>query len=184
MKRITLITGGGRSGKSAYALQLANDYAAKAFIATAVPFDEELRERIRRHQRDRDLSFVTIEEPFDPAAVLQKLPPGTGAAIIDCLSVWIGNLLHRDPEAADFLEINHFLDRLSSPPCDLFIVTNEVGMGIIPDNALARRYRDLLGTLNRRIAALADRVVLMVSGIPLYIKNSSDTATEGEAPRD
>jgi len=172
---ITLITGGGRSGKSRYALELAGSYGKRVFIASAVAIDPEMRKRIGNHRRERGNGFVTLEVPLDPAAALQSLPPGTEVALLDCLTVWLGNLMHGEGISDDSscVEIESFLDLLSSPPCDLIIVTNEVGMGIIPDNAMARTFRDLAGRLNQRVAAKADRVILMVSGVPLVVKGCS-----------
>jgi adenosylcobinamide kinase/adenosylcobinamide-phosphate guanylyltransferase len=169
---ITLITGGGRSGKSRYALELAGKYGNRAFVASAVAIDAEMRERIAKHRRERGDAFFTAEAPLDPAAALRALPHGTEVALLDCLTVWLGNLMH-EGKLSDNLscpEIEAFLELLSSPPCDLIIVTNEVGMGIIPDNAMARIFRDLAGALNQRVAAKADRVILMVSGVPVPVK--------------
>jgi adenosylcobinamide kinase/adenosylcobinamide-phosphate guanylyltransferase len=171
MKQITLITGGGRSGKSSFALTMARRYAKKAFIATAEPIDDEMRERIDQHKRDRDPSFYTIEEPLNLTAALLSLPRETEAAVIDCLSVWIGNCMHHDG-VKEGSAINEFIEQLKNPPCDLIIVTNEVGMGIVPENELSRHYRDILGSLNRQIAELAQQVILMVCGIPLYCKKT------------
>lgn len=175
MKKTTLVTGGGRSGKSGHALVLASVYARKAFIATALPSDDEMRERIARHRRDRSPSFVTIEEPTDLAGALRSVPPATEVAVIDCLTLWLGNLMCAPgaPEE-DFPQVAEFLALLDDPPCDLVIVTNEVGMGIIPANALARRFRDAAGRLNQQVARRADTVVLMVSGIPLTLKGSTE----------
>jgi adenosylcobinamide kinase/adenosylcobinamide-phosphate guanylyltransferase len=166
---VTLITGGARSGKSSYALELARVSAHRAFVATGVALDDEMRIRIERHKQARGSDFVTIEEPYDPAAGLLKLPPSTDAAIIDCVTMWLSNLLCRESKD-EYEQIEAFLKGIRNPPCDLLIVTNEVGQGIVPDSALGRKFRDLQGTVNRRIAELADRVVLMVSGIPIVIK--------------
>ena len=171
MSRTTLVTGGGRSGKSRYALELAAPHQAKAFIATAEAFDEEMRARIARHRQERGDDFVTVEAPLDVAGALQSLPTDVEFAVVDCLTVWLANLLHhRGATDLTCPEIERFLDVLDAPPCNLAVVTNEVGMGIIPDNAQARAYRDLAGLLNQRVAERADRVVLMVSGCPLIIK--------------
>jgi adenosylcobinamide kinase / adenosylcobinamide-phosphate guanylyltransferase len=170
MPKITLITGGGRSGKSSYALELAAGFGKKAFIATAMPIDDELLERIRRHKEERDPSYKTIEEPLDLADAVDSLSEeGVEVAIVDCLTVWIGNCLHHQESITDVI-VEAFLDSLKTPACDLILVTNEVGMGIIPDNALARKYRDVLGSVNQQVARMADKVVLMVSGIPVEIK--------------
>ena len=174
MKHIVFITGGGRSGKSRYALQLASQYDKKAFIATAEPIDEEMQERIARHRRERGESFITIEEPLDLAGAVGSLPPEIDVAVIDCLTVWLGNLMHRrEVENQEFPELSAFIDALKDPPCDLIIIANEVGMGIIPHNEMARRFRDLAGGLNQKVAGLASRVVLMVSGIPLAVKEET-----------
>jgi adenosylcobinamide kinase / adenosylcobinamide-phosphate guanylyltransferase len=171
MKHISLITGGARSGKSDYALSLAKKYQKKAFIATAQPFDDEMKARIVRHKINRDASFFLIEEPVELAKAFQLLPPETEMAIIDCITVWIGNCLYlQENDKKTELKLKDFVDRLKNPPCDLIIVTNEVGMGIVPDNALSRSYRDIIGRVNRQIADVAQQVILMVSGIPVVVK--------------
>jgi adenosylcobinamide kinase / adenosylcobinamide-phosphate guanylyltransferase len=171
MNHITLITGGARSGKSDYALQIAKGFAQKAFIATAEPFDEEMKDRINRHKRDRDASFRLIEEPIELADAIRSLPGHIDIALIDCLTIWIGNCLHKQAmEKTEFVGSATLLEALKNAPCDLIIVTNEVGLGIIPDNGLSRKYRDIIGTLNRQIAAMAQKVIFMVSGIPMVIK--------------
>jgi len=171
MRRITLITGGEKSGKSSYALSLTAPYAKKAFIATAEAFDGEMRERITKHQRERDESFLTIEEPLDLAGALRAVPAHVEVAVIDCLTVWMGNLLHRHGMVTEeFAEVSAFIEALKQPRCDLIVVTNEVGMGIIPQNDMARRFRYLAGMLNQEVGRLAGHAVLMVSGIPLIIK--------------
>ena len=169
---ITLVTGGARSGKSRRALELAAPYGRKAFIATCEPIDEEMRRRIAAHREERDASYETFEEPRDLAAALARLPTGVEVAVIDCLTVWLGNLSHHAAMGADlsqlstFPEIAAFLERLDDPPtCDLIVVTNEVGMGLVPATALGRAYRDLAGSVNQRVAARAQRVILMVSGV-------------------
>ncbi len=185
-RRVTRVTGGARSGKSSYALDAARAYAGRAFIATAEPTADEMRDRIARHREARGDSFITIEEPVDLAGALGSLGRDTAVAVVDCLTVWLGNLAHRAggrlPERpGEVPEIAAFLTALAGPSCDLVIVTNEVGMGIVPENDAARAFRDLAGRLNQRIAALADRVVFMVSGVPLVVKNIvKDTVEETE----
>ncbi len=170
---ITLVTGGARSGKSDYALRLvrSSQIANPAFIATAEAFDDEMRERIARHRRERPPTMPTIEAPIDLAGVLRSLPPGTGIALIDCLTVWLGNLMHHfGPERETYPQIDELRELLEEPPCNLVFVTNEIGMGLVPDNAMARRFRDLAGHVNCFVAAQADRVILMISGIPVQVK--------------
>jgi len=171
MKSVTLITGGGRSGKSRHALALAGQQTRRVFIATAVAFDSEMADRIARHREERASQFLTLEEPLRLDDALRRLPPDTDVAVIDCLTVWLGNLMHQDeaiqPDSPPILAL---LEALQRPPCDVILVTNEVGLGIIPDNPMARRFRDLAGTVNQKMAAVADRVVFMVSGLPLVLK--------------
>lgn len=164
---ITFITGGARSGKSRYALGIAANSERPAFIATAEPFDAEMEERIRRHREERDARFFTIEEPVDLAGALRRIPPGTDLVIIDCLTVWLGNLLHRGAAEG---EIERFLSALADPPCPLVVVSNEVGLGGIAISPIGRIFADLLGRLNQEVAARAERAVMMVSGLPLMLK--------------
>lgn len=168
---ITLITGGARSGKSRHALELASEYDRKAFIATAQAFDDEMKDRITKHQAERGDSFANVEEPIDLAGAISSLPQDTEAAVVDCLTVWIGNLMHKYGEDTDtFSEVDSLLKILAEPPCDIILVANEVGMGIVPENGMARKYRDITGRLNQDIASLADTVIITVSGIPVTIK--------------
>jgi len=178
MSKITLITGGARSGKSAFALSLGlRRYSKRAFIATAVPFDREMKERISRHREQRGDQFQTIEEPLDLPRVLADLPGGIEVVVVDCLTVWLGNLYHhfQDTEEKGRMQVEAFLDHLDHPVCDLILVTNEVGWGIVPENHLARSFRDMAGYLNRRVATKAETVYLLCCGLPLTLK--------GEPPR-
>jgi adenosylcobinamide kinase/adenosylcobinamide-phosphate guanylyltransferase len=169
--KIILITGGARSGKSKFALGLAAPFNKKVFLATAQPFDQEMKVRIQRHQNERGNSFETYEEPLEIAQVIKKIPPHTDLILIDCLTVWLGNLLHKFAEKdGDYRQITEFYKTVQIPPCNLIIVTNEVGLGIIPDNQLSRRFCDQAGFLNQKIASLADHVYLLVSGVPVKIK--------------
>ena len=177
---MALITGGARSGKSRYALALAEEVGhRRAYVATAEPLDEEMRRRIERHRAERGEGWTTIEEPVDLAGAIARLAPETEVAVVDCLTVWLGNLVHRLPASADappdlaapetFPEIASFFSSLDDPPCHLLLVTNELGWGIVPDNALARAFRDLAGRVNEEAARRAERVVLMVAGRPLEL---------------
>jgi adenosylcobinamide kinase/adenosylcobinamide-phosphate guanylyltransferase len=175
MAEITLITGGVRSGKSRYALALAKDIpGVRAFIATAEPFDDGMRERIRKHREERGNAFVTIEEPLDLRRAVESVPAEAAVAVVDCLTVWLGNLMHhRNAGPGDCPEIDAFLDLLDNPPCSLVIVSNEVGMGIMPPNDMARLFQDLSGRLNQETARRADHVILMVSGVPVVVKGGA-----------
>jgi adenosylcobinamide kinase / adenosylcobinamide-phosphate guanylyltransferase len=175
MQTITLITGGARSGKSSFALALAaKAYQKRAFIATAVPFDEEMRARVQTHQRDRENAFHTFEESLHLAEAVRTLPQDIDVAVVDCLTVWLGNLFHLFEEKEAFIkgEVDRFLGILEAAPCDLILVTNEVGWGIVPDNRLARAFRDMAGHLNREVAKKAQPVYLLCCGIPLALKGN------------
>ena len=173
MKSITLITGGARSGKSSFALDLASrNYERRVFIATAVAFDEEMKRRIVQHQEERGNLFHTLEEPIHLKEALSAVPPGTDVALVDCLTVWIGNLYHhfQQNETVVRSHLNEFIEGISQVSHDLILVTNEVGWGIVPENPLARSFRDMAGYLNRQVAERAERVYLLCCGIPLALK--------------
>ena len=173
MGKITLITGGARSGKSAFALSLGlQNYSKRAFVATAVPLDQEMKDRISRHRKERGDQFQTIEEPIELPRVLTDLAGGKDVVVVDCLTVWLGNLYHHFNDAEDKvrMQVEAFLDYLDHPLCDLILVTNEVGWGIVPDNPLARSFRDMAGYLNRRVAHKAASAYLLCCGIPLVLK--------------
>ena len=173
MKILTLITGGTRSGKSRYALELARERAgdrAKCFLATAEPLDEEMKVRILRHREERGSDFVTVEEPLQLAQTILRVQEQFSLVLVDCLTLWMNNLLsHLSDEQMEH-EVKSFLEVLSLRKTDLLLVTNETGLGVIPDNVLARRFVDELGDLNRKVAQISDEVILMVSGIPNTIK--------------
>lgn len=168
---VLLVTGGSRSGKTAYSLQRAMEHEKRVYIATAEPFDDEMQNRIAMHREERGNNFQTLEEPVDLAEAIGRIPPGTDVALIDCLTVWLGNLMHKRGEQ-DYPrpEITTLLNVLKNPPCNLIIVTNEVGSGIIPHEALTRTYRDHAGWLNQDVARHADEVVLVACGLPLVLK--------------
>ena len=171
MSTIVLVTGGSRSGKSSYALEKAGEYTHRGFIATAEAVDDEMKQRIEAHRKERRNSFVTIEEPLNIADAVVSLGDDVEVIVVDCLTVWLGNVLHKNAEnPSKPVEIDSFLEILGNPPCDMFIVTNEVGMGIVPHNELARKFRDIAGFVNQQVARIADSVVFMVSGIPVIIK--------------
>lgn len=172
---LTVLLGGARSGKSRLAERLgagaAADGSPVTYIATAprIPGDDDLDRRIDRHRRQRPAAWTTIEEQTDLAAALSGA--GDGFVIVDCLTVWVGNLLHHGAdEAAVMAACDAALAVASARTADTVAVSNEVGMGVIPEAALAREYRDLLGRVNQRWVAAADRAVLLVAGkaLPLH----------------
>jgi len=167
--RIVFILGGSRSGKSGFALERASKLpGGKAFVATAQALDDEMRERIERHKNERSSEWKTFEEPVALPQLITDIGKIYDVLLVDCLTLWLSNLMlnENDIEA----DIESLLSAIAPCPASLFIVSNEVGMGIVPDNALARKFRDFAGTLNRCIAAIADEVYLVVAGIPLKIK--------------
>jgi len=172
-KVIEFIIGGCRSGKSRYALESASRFSVKkrTFVATCVPLDDEMRERVARHQQERGAAWSTIEAPLElPEAILEK-GASSDVILVDCLTLWISNLL-MESEALDtvFDHVGRLLKSLEQASCSIIIVSNEVGTGIVPENRLARLYRDAVGWTNQRIATHADRVFWMVAGIPVQIK--------------
>lgn len=169
MKRILLITGGQRSGKSRYAEELALQSAPNpVYVATARIFDEEFRERVRRHRERRGPEWTNVEEE----KLLGRLDFTGRTVLVDCVTLWCTNLffdLNEDPDAAREALVREF-DALTAHDATYIFVTNEIGLGGVSANAVQRRFADLQGAVNQYIAARADRVILMVSGIPVTIK--------------
>ncbi len=168
-QRSILILGGARSGKSRHAMRLAEEKAENpVLIATAVAGDGEMRQRIARHRRDRGANWTTVEEPLELAAAIERRAPGT-VAVVDCLTLWMSNLLHeeRDCEA----EVKRLLEVVENSPSELILVSNEVGLGIVPATRLGRRFRDEQGSLNQRLAEVAGEVVFLAAGLPLPLKS-------------
>jgi adenosylcobinamide kinase/adenosylcobinamide-phosphate guanylyltransferase len=183
MARIILITGGSRSGKSIYAQQIAESMAEdRTYIATCPVVDEEMEERIRKHREARRAgNWQTIEETTDLAAALTRAKE-SAVILIDCLTLWVNNLMYqaelqkKDIREEDIVErCRDILDACGAISGTVIFVTNEIGMGIVPDNALSRRYRDLAGRCNQIMAGRADAVVFMVSGLPLNMKGEIRT---------
>lgn len=163
------VLGGARSGKSRYAQQRAEALAGNhLFIATAEAWDEEMADRIARHRADRDARWQTVDAPRELVAALDAAS-GTGAIVlVDCLTLWASNLLLADADmdaATDALA-----EAIARFEGELILVANEVGFGIVPDNALARRFRDAAGRINQAVAAGADEVMLVAAGLPLRLK--------------
>ena len=166
---ITLITGGARSGKSAFALEHAAALGARrAFIATAQALDDEMRARIERHKKERGKLWLSVEEPLEVARWLDENAGEFDVVLLDCLTLWLSNTMldGGDVEAAS----KRLVCPMAEAPCLVVAVTNEGGMGIVPESALGREYRDHAGMLNQMVAREAGEVYLVVSGIPLCIK--------------
>ncbi len=197
--RLILLLGGARSGKSAYGETLAAQLAGEApvlYIATATAADDEMRQRIARHQASRPPHWLTVEEPHNPASALHTNT--APVALLDCVTLLVANLLLANVDDHDELDetgfaseaalalvdsaIDDLLDTWRAHSSTLILISNEVGMGIVPPYPLGRVYRDCLGRVNARLAAQADTVVLMVAGLPIEIKALSD-AWRREATR-
>ena len=171
MQRLTFVLGGARSGKSRYAEGLVQALPPPwLYIATAQAFDDEMRVRIASHRARRPEGWITLDAPVDLSGAIRSARPGA-PILVDCLTLWLTNVMLGDRDvpgaAADLLEA------CRAAPGPLVLVANEVGLGIVPDNALARRFRDEAGILHQRIAGLADRVVLTVAGLPLVVKGEA-----------
>jgi len=165
--------GGVRSGKSRYAQQLAARANRVAFIATAERRDdEEMRRKIERHRAERPDHWLTIEEPLDLASAIESGGQSCDLLLIDCLTLYAAKVLeaHGDDEDGIASRVDALCAALKSARCSLIFVSNEVGSGVVPAFEMGRRYRDLLGEINQRIAAIADHVYLMVAGLPLVLK--------------
>ena len=179
MGRLILVLGGTRSGKSAFAEELVRDAEAAGrravYIATyeRLPGDEEMEGRVERHRRRRPLSWGTVEEPLDLEGALLKMEENT-VALVDCLSVWMSNLLlaeaDEEPEEAILRRAKAFCSGARSSPADVVAVSGETGWGVVPATSLGRLYRDILGAVNQEAARHADEVWLVVAGLPQRLK--------------
>ncbi len=172
-KRIVFITGGARSGKSRFVLKEASGVSGKkAFIATAQALDDEMKQRIERHKLERGDGWDEYEEPLKIVDVIRNIEGKYSVIAIDCLTLWLSNLLMNDKNVEK--EIESFCRSLFTVHCSLFVVSNEVGMGIVPENEMTRKFRDMAGLLNQKIADAADEVYMVVSGIPIKIKDKGE----------
>lgn len=183
---VTLVLGGARSGKSRYAESLAGGTLSGAavprpalYIATAEPGDMEMSARIMAHRARRGPHWTTVEAPLALAETLRDNAMAGRAILVDCLTLWVSNLMHAGydlDEAGDEL-----VAVLQDLPCPVVLVANEVGLGIVPDNALARRFRDAAGRLNIQLAGHADRVIFIAAGLPLLMKDRPRPSPGGVA---
>jgi len=163
-----LILGGARSGKTRHALALAERMPKRVYLATAEAWDDEMRDRIAHHKRERDHTWQTVEEPLDLPGAIEATDGLDQAIVVDCLTLWLSNLMgaERDIEQAVARLIESLADRSST----IIMVSNEVGLGIVPENALARAFRDAQGRLNQQIAAAVDHVDFVAAGLAMNLK--------------
>lgn len=172
LKKTYFITGGARSGKSSFAEQLAADVEGKrAYIATAQALDAEMVEKIEKHKKDRNGAWDTYEEPLAVAELLKKISGTYDVVLLDCLTLWLSNVMaSSDEDGAVVSRSDALVGAIRDFDGACIIVSNEVGLGIVPDNPLARKYRDFAGMLNQKMAQIADDVYFTASGIPVKIK--------------
>ncbi len=176
----TLVIGGVRSGKSAWAVRYSQRFNRKVFIATASAIDEDMKERINRHQQERGDRWRTIEAGKDIVKALQSAHKTADIIVIDCLTVWTALIMNEAPTQDQVIQ-NHvipLINKIERIKTEIVIVTNEVGMGVHPEYESGRQYRDLLGKINQSIAAVCENVILFVAGIPLAVKGTTPNANE------
>ena len=173
-RKVIFVTGGAKSGKSSFVLsEAAKHEGPKAFIATAEALDEEMAKRIGRHKIERGDGWDTFEEPIRITETIKQIQDKYGAIVLDCLTLWLSNLMHANLDISQ--EIEKLVEILKDSSLithhsSLYLVSNEVGAGIVPENALTREFRDLAGTMNQRVAGVSDEVFMVVAGIPVKIK--------------
>lgn len=168
-----LILGGARSGKSRFAVSGLGARARVTYVATAQAGDEDMASRIARHQADRPPQWTTVEAPYDLVPAISGALAASDAVIVDCLTVWVANLMLRgDADEAILKDADGVAALAGAPRVELRIVSNEAGLGVHPPTVDGLRFRDLLGVVNQRVAAAASRVVLMVAGLPHMLKDT------------
>jgi adenosylcobinamide kinase/adenosylcobinamide-phosphate guanylyltransferase len=170
MSRVTLVLGGARSGKSRHAETLATRYKQRIYLATAEIIDAEMRERVDLHRAQRGTGWRTLEVPLDLAGALREADRPSGFILVECITIWINNLIYHGKDIA--AELKLLCDMLAKAKGRVVLVSNEVGLGIVPDNALARRFRDEAGRANQALATAADDVVFVAAGLPMVLKKS------------
>jgi adenosylcobinamide kinase/adenosylcobinamide-phosphate guanylyltransferase len=175
----TLVLGGARSGKSAFAEQLVRGSALKpVYLATATPGDDEMQTRISHHRARRGDGWTTIEEPLELTPTLARECTQGCAVLVDCLTLWLSNIMHAGRDAET--ETRHLAEWLTHAPHPIVLVSNEIGLGLVPETPLGRRFRDAQGRLNQAVAAAVPNVVFVAAGLPLRLKGQS--ATEKLSP--
>lgn len=174
-RQLILLLGGARSGKSAMAQRLAQGCGRVLFVATAEPRNEEMRARITRHRAQRPPAWETLEEPLDLARAIRDRGAGYDAVVLDCLTLWVSNVMlalgdEADVEAAVLSRASELVRTYEEGTADWIVVSNEVGLGVVPGSELARAYRDALGRVNQLVAARADKAYLLVAGRALALE--------------
>ena len=165
---VTLVLGGARSGKSAFAEALAQDHGRRVYIATAEPVDDEMARRVEIHRARRGDGWRTVEAPLRLAEAIRQESVPQACLLVDCLTVWLGNLMHHGHDVDAAREA--LLESLAAAPGPVVLVANEVGLGIVPNDAMARAFRDHAGRLNQAIAGVAERAYFVVAGLPVDLK--------------
>ena len=171
-KKMIFITGGARSGKSRFALDYANQhFSKKLYLATCEVLDEEMAQRVEGHKKMRGPEWKTVEEPIELVDKINQYGDQVEVILLDCITLWLSNLLMKGNDDLKIQDgINRLMEMMRQTPTSLIVVSNEVGMGIVPADPLSRRFRDLSGMANQRIAEVAEMVIFMVSGIPIFLK--------------
>ena len=169
MAEAHFILGGARSGKSRRALELAEDAGVRrVFVATAEAWDEEMTERIARHQAERGPTWITIEAPLDLVPALGKAARDGDVCLVDCLTLWLSNLMHHDRDVEN--ETAKLCEAVSAMSIPIVLVSNEVGLGLVPETPLGRAFRDAQGRLNQAVSGVCDRVDFVTAGLPIRLK--------------
>ena len=172
--RVVLVLGGTRSGKSRYAQQLAESWWPRPlYLATAEVLDAEMAARVQLHQQQRGARWACVEEALDVAGAITHTAPDRDGILIDCVTIWLTNVLLKEGEAAVQTRKDALLAALAATPRDVILVSNEVGMGVVPESKLGRQFRDLQGWVNQDLAAAADTVVFVIAGLPLSLKGQA-----------
>jgi adenosylcobinamide kinase/adenosylcobinamide-phosphate guanylyltransferase len=169
----TLVLGGCKSGKSRHAQSLAESLSAerRLYIATCVPMDAEMNDRVKRHQDDRDETWTTLETPVAVSIIIEGHSRDYGVILLDCLTLWVTNMILADMTQDEIMEkTKELCAAMKASHCPVVAVSNEVGAGIVPENKLARTFRDIQGVVNQVVAESADRVVVTFAGIPMVLK--------------
>ncbi len=170
---VTLVLGGARSGKSRFAEKLASEVEGpRAYVATAEARDEEMAARIKRHRDDRGDTWATYEEPWNIAELIRRISNDHPVILVDCLTLWLSNLMEQDLDPEEMVDA--LLASSRGPGSNIIFVSNEVGLGIVPNNALARAFRDEAGRMNARLAEAANTVYFVAAGLPLKMKDVSE----------